>query len=310
MNVLTNSLRFAVIASLVFGSALTRTKEDILASVITNREAKPFLFFESYGKFPHAVINYPMKNEVQDILFACDTNGVDFVSSPGDFANLIPAKFRKSCPLCSTYQEHKYQGFFADKLILGTVCTNSYTEQFKEPFMVPEYRSGMAMKWVFATAEQFRGFKEYFMKNITAPASTKPLLVLEIEKNPEALTDEDLIFLDQFFDVADLTDFAVDQKVDEYVKNLVQAQKDASDYAKNQVGKSFNYMTVDMLDKEFESFDTKKLAVRAAKYALLGFTILLIAKIADERLVNPVKTNIIDKLLDAIWIVPAKDTGK
>jgi hypothetical protein len=163
------------------------------------------------------------------------------------------------------------------------------------------------MKWVFSTTEQFRGFKKYFLKNIIAPATTipvtatttptatpptattapkittaaKPLLVLEIEKNPEALTDEDLSFLDTYFEVADLANPEVKQVFENYTKNLMQAAQDAAEYAVYQVGKSFNYMTVEMLDKDFDGFEGKKLALRALKWGVGIVTLVVIGKIVN-----------------------------
>lgn len=294
MNFFTKKLTVAVFAACMISSMLVAVgREELLARVgKATSESKPCLFFESYGKFPHAIVYYPIKNEIRDILFACDRDGsVDFVTTPEDFVNLIPAKLRVSNPLNATFNEKKYKGFVVDKVVMKAISSNNYETQFKKPFMVSEYERGMDMKWVFGSVEQFQGFKCYFLKNISMPATKKPFLVLEIEKNPEALTEEDVTFLNEYFEVADLSNPEMKARADKIDASIQKASHDAFDYATHQVGKSLNDMLVDDVDDKFCGFERKKLTHKVLMYGLVLLLISVpylyknhIEKIADKYL--------------------------
>ncbi|KKQ11330.1 MAG: hypothetical protein US22_C0032G0003 [candidate division TM6 bacterium GW2011_GWF2_36_6] len=335
MNLLKKKLTLAVLAACMIGSTFAEInapiieadaveaaqvvdvaikahgRDELLARVIkASSEDKPCMYFESFGKFPHAVISYPRKNEVRDILFACDKDGsVDFVQNPEDFANLVPAKLRVSWPLLGIFTEKKFTGFFADKPVMKSISSNNYEAQFKKPFMVSEYESGMDMKWVFDSVEQFQGFKNYFLKNVQAPADKKPFLVLEIEKNQEALTEEDAAFLGEYFDVADISNPESNERATKITKSIKQAVCDAADYVdkKARVAKGLDDSFVeDLCNDEFFGFELKKLGFKATKYVVLGCTVLLLAKIAQERIINPLMRNVGDPILDMIPGVPVK----
>ena len=68
MNLFNKGLIFAVLAACFVSSASAiKTKEELLAAIKKASETKPCMFFESYGKYPHAIAYNPMKNEVKDI---------------------------------------------------------------------------------------------------------------------------------------------------------------------------------------------------------------------------------------------------
>lgn len=303
MNLLTKQLTLAVLAACMIGSAFSETsapviedgrvevtqpvdvttkasvRDELLARVIkASSEDKPCLFFESFGKYPHAVVNYPRKNEVRDILFACNKDGsVDFVQAPEDFANLVPAKLKVAWPLLGIFTEKKYKGFVADKIVMKAISSDNYEAQFKKPFMVSEYESGMDMMWVFDSVEQFQGFKNYFLKNVATPAATKPFLVLKFAKHQEALTEEDAAFLDQYFEVADISNPESNERAAKIEKSIKQAICDVSDYVneKAQVGKDLSDMLIEDVDNKYLGFDRKKLS-RAAFWSTLAAAALVI----------------------------------
>lgn len=297
MNFFNKGLVLAVLAACFVSSAsAVKTKEELLAAIKKSSDVKPCLFFESYGLYPHAVVYHPMKNEVKDILFACDTKGVGLVKTAEDFANLIPAKLRTSDLLGQIFTEYKYKGFVVDKIVMKAITSNDYKKHFKAPFIVSEYQSGMSMKWVFGTAEQFQGFKEYFLKNIPTPAEQKPFLVLEIEKNPEALTDEDLTFLADYFNVADLSNPEDKALADKITTSIDTASQNAADYAKIQVAQSLRDLLTDDVDKDLYGFERKKLV----RMAIKGIVILTAAGVPYL-----VARNVLKPLIKAFIADPA-----
>ncbi|KKQ32341.1 MAG: hypothetical protein US49_C0010G0041 [candidate division TM6 bacterium GW2011_GWF2_37_49] len=265
------------VAQVVEVATKAQGRDELFARVIkASAEDKPCMFFESFGKYPHAIISYPRKNEVRDILFACDKDeSIDFVQDPEDFANLVPAKLKVAWPLLGIFTEKKYKGFVVDKIVMKAISSDNYEEQFKTPFIVSEYESGMDMMWVFGSVEEFQGFKNYFLKNVTTPATKKPFLVLKIEKNQDALTEEDLAFLDQYFDVADISNQEANERAAKITALIKQMSYDVSDYATHQVGKSLHDMLIEDVDTEWLGFEHKKLA-RAAFWTTIATAAVVI----------------------------------
>lgn len=268
MNFFNKSLILAVMAACFVSSVFAgpKTKEELLAAIKKAQFAsdrKTCLWFSSYGKFPQAIVYDSNKDEVRSILFACDTSGVDFVTTPDDFANLIPALFRTSKPLAYTFMEKKYKGFSADKMVMKAISSNDFKSQFKTPFMKAECESVMFQKWVFESVEQLEAFVKYLSKIGVVPSESKPLVVLEVKKNLEALSEEAATFLNECFNIADMSNSENQEIAKEIVTTIKEASQDAHDYATIQVGKSLRDMLLEGVDDNFNGFESKKLAKKA-----------------------------------------------
>lgn len=71
---------------------------------------------------------------------------------------------------------------------------------------VDEYTQGIPMVITVDKVEQLRGLQAYFIKHKVAARTQKPWVLIEVSKNPEAVTQADLDFWSGLFDVKQRSD--------------------------------------------------------------------------------------------------------
>ncbi|KKQ11824.1 MAG: hypothetical protein WCS92_00725 [Candidatus Babeliales bacterium] len=277
--------------------------------------------FKGFGKYPYQFKLNPFNNQVDVILYGCldENSNVKLVKSADDYANLVPVQFTMNFPDNGTKKKMTYHGYYADGTyttkiadstlrLFGMLPSEDYKKDFNDDFLMAEYESGMPIKMVFANLDQFKAVKSYLQSKFENPEvasestddvqstdvnpvsdSNKPLLLIEIA-NGEAIEQSDLDFLNTYFEVADANDEVVQAFFNKTEKTISKLK----DF--NQVGKSFGDMWMELIDKDFDNGDAKKLTVRAVKVFAQAFTFVLMAKLSNDYLINPVYTRITNYL--------------
>lgn len=274
-----------------------------------------------FGKFPYQFKVNPFSKEIDVILYGClDENlNVKLVKAAGDYANLVPVQFTMNFPdngikVKKTSPGYYYaDGTYTTKIAASLLLpSENYNKDFDNDFLMEALKSGNPTKMVFANLDQFKSVKNSFQVKFENPEvaaesiddiqlidasptatdhvqssdvsqvvnSIKPLLLIEIASG-EAIEQADLDFLNTYFEVADPKDEAVQEYFNK-IEKTISKLKDL-----NQVGKSFGDMIMESIDKDFDNGDVKKLTIRTMKYLALGFTILMVAQISKDLVIDP-----------------------
>ncbi len=276
--------------------------------------------FKGFGKYPYQQKFNPFRNEVDLILYGCldENSNVKVVKSADDYANLVPVQITMNFPDNGIKMKRTYHGYYetattkiADSTLrfFGMLPGEDYKKDFKNDFLMAEYEAGMPIKMVFANLDQFKAVKKYLQEKFEGPegvssdqVSKKPLLLIEIESG-EAIEQVDLVFLNNYFEVADTSDVAVQaffDKVGENIANIGYMRELA------QVGKSFGDMIMELIDKDFDSGDVSKLTIKTVKWltfvALTAAAIKVVDKLADAYITKPIAVR--------LGVEPVKEVSK
>jgi len=275
--------------------------------------------FKGFGKYPYQFKLNPFNNQVDVILYGCldENSNVKLVKSADDYANLVPVQFTMNFPDNGIKMKRTYSGYYetnttriADKTLrlFGMLPGEDYKKDFKDDFLMAEYEAGMPIKMVFANLDQFKAVKNYLQSKFENPEvvaestddvqttdlspvadPNKPLLLVEIA-NGETIEQADIDFLNAYFEVADANDETVQAFFNKTEKTIGKLK----DFA--QVGKSFGDMIMEVIDKDFDNGDAKKLTISSTKFIVKAFTFALLIKLSNDYLINPAYTRITNYL--------------
>ena len=271
--------------------------------------------FKGFGKYPYQFKLNPFNNQVDVILYGCldENSNVKLVKSADDYANLVPVQFTMNFPDNGIKMKRTYSGYYetnttkiADSTLrfFGMLPSEDYKKDFNDDFLMAEYESGMPIKMVFANIDQFKAVKNYLQSKFENPEvvaestddiqstnlnpvadSNKPLLLIEIA-NGETIEQADLDFLNTYFEVAD----ANDEVVQAFFAKTEKTIGKLKDFA--QVGKSFGDMIMEVIDKDFDNGDPKKLTIRAIKIVALALTFAVVADLSNDYIIKPLRSKI------------------
>jgi hypothetical protein len=107
----------------------------------------------------------------------------------------------------------------------------------------------------------------------------KPLLLIEFA-NGQKLEQNDLDFLNTYFELADANDTTVQAFFENAESKISSLIIDSQDFP--QVGKSFGEMFMEVIEKDFENGDAKKLTIKAARYIAYALSIGIAVKVVDK----------------------------
>ncbi len=257
--------------------------------------------FKCFGKYPYALKLNQFSNEVDLILYGCiDSNGkIGVVSSVHDYANLVPVQIKMGNPDNGIKIEKTYSGYnetylmrFADSTLrlIGLLPNEDYKKDFKDSFLMSEYKKGRPIKLVLPNLEYFNVIRDYLLTQIESENAVhpiyKPLLFIELEDG-NTVDQGDLDLLGNYFDVTGPRD---EEAVIFFEKNEKKIDKIIARFKDfYQVGQSLGEMIMQVFDRDFEKGDVKKLMVKYSKFVILGITFLFLEDTLKEKVVKPTR---------------------
>lgn len=244
--------------------------------------------FKGFGKYPYSLKLNQFSNEVDLILYGClDSNeDVKLVKTAQDYENLVPVQLKMGFPDNGIKMEKTYSGFNETYLtkaanstlrFVGLLPSEDYKKDFKDDFLMKEYKKGQPVKFVLPSLEHFNVLKNYLLTKLESEEmdhpSQKPLLLIELEGGDE-IAQADLDALSKYFEVANPNDADLAAFFNKNEEKIYETVGDFKDFF--QVGQSFGEMVMQSIDKDLDKGDAKKLTIRLAKILLLGITIVYI----------------------------------
>ena len=141
------------------------------------------------------------------------------VKRPSDLKNMVPIRHQGKFD-CAKQMDKKFKGFRKLEAPLGAVVEDAMTmlgllnmKDYPGTFFKDEYNSGMPMVITLESVTLLRYLQEYFIKNQIEPRANKPWLVLEIIKNPEAVTEADKAFWGSYFELVKRSDPGMEERL-------------------------------------------------------------------------------------------------
>ncbi len=206
----TNLIRSSDDASVVSGIDNLPAKELIHAA------DQPLLRFVAFEKGkPVAMITDPRIGAFYILDFGVHNVVLDKIlpiKRPADLKNMVPIRHQGKFD-CAKQMDKKFKGFRKLEAPLGAVVEDAMSmlgflnmKDYPGTFFKDEYNSGMPMVITLESVKLLRYLQEYFIKNQIEPRAHKPWLVLEIMKNPEAVTDADKAFWGNYFELVKRSD--------------------------------------------------------------------------------------------------------
>ncbi len=147
-------------------------------------------------------------------------------------------------------------------------------KDYQGTFFKDEYSNGMPMVIVVDNVKQLRCLQEYFIKNEIVARNVKPWLLLEVLKNPEAVTQADLSFWGSYFDLVK----ASDDGVADTLRHAWDFRNTTIGIGRNggYIGSTLPEVALANLEKAYDDLKTADLAVMAA--GALGAGLWLMTK--------------------------------
>lgn len=169
--------------------------------------------------------------------------------------------------------DFKYKGFRQSEAPLAAVVEDFMSligaiqpKDYQGVFMKAEYESGMPMVFTLQNVKQLRALQEYFEQNITQPRDQKSWLVLEISQTPDELTQADVAFWSQYFEIKRVAD----HEVYKFIRDEHDTQHDIAaigckgEWMMHKPGE----VVLLELEKAFAKFKTPDLMLMAAVYLI------------------------------------------
>ncbi|MBY0353759.1 hypothetical protein K2W90_05325 [Candidatus Babeliales bacterium] len=271
-----------------------------------------FCFFKTCAEDPYMIVFHPGKNEITTI--ACGTldkqQGPRRAKSAADFENLTVIRNTIIFADPGLKLDQKLRGY--RKTIIGKFLDNLLKDisflpdrKYDGTVLVDQYKVGMPMKWVLRDTKDFQAIKKYLEKHFGSmliPAK-KPLLVLEItnSKDPLAierslggLSQEDVDFLETYFELAD----PQDPEVVAYFKACQEIFMDTQHKfdSPKVVGRSFGEIVFDAIEKRSDDF--KLVDYAGAIIATLATMVLFDSckEALKSNIYDPVRNNVSKKV--------------
>jgi hypothetical protein len=201
-------------------TTLVRSSDDAsIVSGVDNLSAKelisagdqPMLRFIAFEKGkPFASVTDPRLGAFYLLDFGVHNVVLDKIvpfKKPSDLKNIVPIRHQAKFD-CAKQMDKKFKGFRKLESPLGAVVEDAFSmlglvtmKDYQGTFFKDEYNSGMPMVITLETVTLLRNLQEYFIKNQIEPRAVKPWLVLEIMKNPEAVSEADKAFWSSYFEL-------------------------------------------------------------------------------------------------------------
>jgi hypothetical protein len=175
-------------------------------------------------------------------------------------------------------------------------------EEYEGVPLVDEYLAGTVMKWTLKSYEDLQGtmlylLKQFRDKNVT-PSAKKPLLLLEIAKGQEKITQSDYDFLTTYFDLLDPIDPTVKKFFKTNQVTLNDAVRDSN--AAELVEQSFGEILLDWLEGENNKYKVKDMTAKATGWVIQALTFGLGIYIVKKLIENSVQENILTLVKDQL----------
>jgi len=298
---------FAVVTTFVGLSAqddLQRSFAIVLPD--TDREEfkkvdQSFMFFKTFGKCPYAMHYDPAINQLSYTFLGCldtKTENIVLPRKGAQLATLIPVRFTQKFLDANVQIDRKYSGYretFIGKSLEGGLKALGVMSdhQFEGSFMINEYKNAVPMKWVLRDMTDLKGLITYLKAKFTEEnivPTKKPLLLLEIVNNTNALDAADLEFLNTYFEILD----PLDSNVKAFFSACQDTLNDAMDVSKDAkyVLESFSEMVLRDIEKGDQEFKGKELAVKMVVLVAAAFTTALIVDVLTDLVIKPTREKI------------------
>jgi len=281
---------FAVTAAVVGLNAQPAVYEEF------KRVDQPFMFFKTFGKCPYSIHYDPAVNQLNYTFLGCIDEKTNYVVLPkqgNQLATMTPVRYTQKFVDANVQVDRKFEGYRETRLgrviegglqIAGVIPEH----QYEGNFMVDEYKLGIPMKWVLRDADDLKGLRVYltqkFAEENLVPAK-KPLLLLEIAKNADALDASDIQFLNTYFVVLN----PQDENVKAFFTECQSTLLDVADISKDAkyVLDGYGDMVLRDLEKENNEFKGKEFLAKVTVAVGAALTTALIIELMREFVIKP-----------------------
>jgi hypothetical protein len=171
---------------------------------------QPCLRFNAHvGVNPVATLTKPAEGSLQIFECAARTGSGKTVDAKNADAmeNLVVLRDKAFCDYGKQWDK-KFRDFRKMNAPLAAVVEDLMSsvglieqKEYKGTLFADEYAKGTPMVMTVDTVQYLRGLQAYFIKHNIAPRNPKPWLVLEVLKNPEAVTQADIDFWSGLFEI-------------------------------------------------------------------------------------------------------------
>jgi hypothetical protein len=275
-----------------------------VAAAYDFRKKTTVTVFKGFGKNPYALKLNQFRNEVDLILYGClDSSGrVNGVSCAQDYNALAPVKLTIGLPDNGIKIEKKYSGYNETYLmksvdtslrLAGLLPREDYKKDFKDDFLMAEYKKGQPIKLVLSTSEYLAVITDYLVtklevEGVVHPAS-KPLLFIELESGD--LDDQaNLDLLGKYFEIAGPADEEASLFFEKNEKRIGKIISGFDGF--HQVGQLYGEMLAQFFEKDLEKGDPRRLSIKFIKLIILALTIVLVEKVLKENVIDPAEGKI------------------
>ncbi len=210
MKTIAKNILFAIgiAGTVITGTVLADNESE---SVFSNIDQKVG-FFKTTGR-PWMIKYNPSVNTLTIINCGSidhEDKDVKQVEKPADLENLTATRCITKFVDTNLQIARVYQGFretYLEQLVEGLLkLTTLYpNRKYEGTLLVDEYREGIPMKWVFTNIDEFRAIKKYLLKAFEKfdiePQAQKPLLYIQFDRINQEFSDDDLAFLNTYYEV-------------------------------------------------------------------------------------------------------------
>jgi len=242
------------------------------------------------AKYPAMVLVDPAVYQIQVVLGGTEQDGsIGLVKKADDLKNMVPLRYTVKNADSGVQIDKKYDG--CREAYVGIALEYFFkavnlmpSDGYKGVMLVDEYKAGKPQKWVFSNLEQLRGIKAYMLRkfaelNVIAPEK-KPLLLLEILNGDTKFTDDDITFLNTYFDVLDRDD----ARVVSFFKAVQSMHSDILDKTKDakNVMESMGELLMRKMESASGDFEGKKVVAILLGFIVGGIVIKLVADLISK----------------------------
>lgn len=216
------------------------------------------------------------------------SNNVRLITKPSQLADMQVSEFQIILADIDLKVHKKYAGaresFLAQKIETALKAVSQFPS-FKGTPLVDQYKTGIAQRWTVSSPEQLSATIKFLRRNFDAqqiaPLAVKPPLLIDIIKNGNAVSDDDMTFLQDYFDLIDGLDPVVAKFYNDAHDQIIDYVRRAADA--KVVGDTPVENIMMTIDKELKGLDVLKLTLKVAGGAL---TYAAIAGILKPILLN------------------------
>jgi hypothetical protein len=139
------------------------------------------------------------------------------IKKASDLVNMVPLRHKAYYDFLKK-MDKKFRGFRKIEAPLGAVVEDAFSfmgllgvKDYAGTFFKDEYNNGVSMVITVDKVEQLRAIQEYFIKNEIIARNMKPWLLIQVLKNPEAVTEADKAFWSSYFELVKSSDDGVEE---------------------------------------------------------------------------------------------------